>query len=94
MGLAPRLVTYPELATKLLPYVVGYKWGRETIHDLWIKGAPMPNDGCPGKVACRAFPECQHIRRVLLPNYFAEWWTDVSKRIGKDISAETILRNI
>lgn len=88
------MVTYPELAAKLLPFVQGYKWGRDTIHDLWMKGAPMPQDHCPGYQPCKHFPECSHIRRVLLPNYFAEWWTDVSSRLGAEMSPADVIRAI
>jgi hypothetical protein len=92
--LPPRLVTFPQLVAKLYPYVQGYKWGIETIHDLWIKGAPMPEDRCPNNRPCNKFPECDHIRRVILPNYFAEWWTDVGGRLGSEMSPQDVLRQI
>lgn len=89
-----RLVKYAELYRALYPYVADYKWGRDSIYDLWLKGAPVPQDKCPGGKACSAYPKCKHIRRVLLPNHLEDWWADVSNRISLDISASEAIRSV
>jgi len=85
-----RQVTFPELYRILSPYVVGYKWGRDTIRDLWLKGAPVPQDVCPGGVPCKAYPYCNHIRRFIYPNHLQEWWDDVSDRVSLDIAVSAV----
>ena len=69
----PRIVTYKELRRKLLPLCHGFKWGEDTIRDLWLMGAPVPNPG--GKEEAR----------ILLPSQFKKWFDDVAYRVGKAI---------
>jgi hypothetical protein len=90
----PRMVTYQELYNKLFPYVQGYKWGQDTIRDLWLKGAPVPQDSCPGGKPCDKFPDCEHIRRILYPNQFEMWWNDVREKQSLDIAASEALRSV
>lgn len=90
----PRMVSYPELECKLLPYVTGFKWGRDAIRDLWLKGAPAPQDKCPGNKPCKAYPRCNHIRRIILPNYFAAWWAEVGERQEQELAASIIYKSL
>lgn len=89
-----RLVTYPDLRRKLLPYVGGWKWAEDAIRDLWLLGAPIPNDRCPEaeetNKPCKAYPFCNHIRRVLLPGAFADWWEEVASKEALDIAVEHV----
>jgi hypothetical protein len=62
-----RFVTYKELIEKLLPYISGYSWAIDALHDLWTMGAPNPQN-----------PQ----ERLLLPTQFKKWWDDVCRRMG------------
>ena len=66
----PRIVSLRELRSKLVPMCHGDKWAESAIDDLWKKGAPV--DGGPGREE----------KRLLLPNQFAAWFDDFSKRLG------------
>lgn len=53
-NLPPLIVTYDQLVKILQPITMGYKWGEQTIRDLWLIGAPIPPDKrivFPGKLA-------------------------------------------
>lgn len=69
--LPPLTLTYEQLHAILYPLVMDYKWGRDTIHDLWKIGAPLP-DGS-GK-------------RIIFPRKLGEWLTDVLTRQGRPLS--------
>jgi len=77
--LPPLQVTYPELAAILQPITVGYKWGEGTIRDLWLLGAPLPQDTA---------------RRIVFPNQLAKWLEDVLTRQGRplDDAAKTYMQ--
>lgn len=98
MGLSPkrpRLVTFPRLVVVLLtnyPSLKSWPWAVNAIRDLWLLGAPIPQDRCPGNKPCEAYPVCNHIRRVLLPNVFEKWWDEVRTRQSLEIAAETVLQ--
>ena len=90
----PKLVTYPELLRKLEPYTRGWPWATDSIRDLWLLGAPMPMDKCPGDTPCKAYPNCNHIRRVLIPEHFAKWWEEVGQRQAELIGAKEVVGKI
>ena len=77
--LPPLQVTYTQLATILQPITVGYKWGEDTIRDLWLLGAPTPQDTA---------------RRIVFPNQLAKWLEDVLTRQGRplDDAAKTYMQ--
>ena len=87
----PRLVSYPELVAKLMPKLLGWKWAQDALRDLWLLGAPVPQDRCPGNKPCKAYPRCNHIRRVLYPQQFEKWWDEVCQRQSLGIAARTML---
>lgn len=68
--LPPLQVTYPELRTRLAPITAGYAWGENTIRDLWLLGAPLPQD-----------PN----RRIVFPGQLAKWLEDVLARQGRPL---------
>lgn len=76
--LPPLQVTYSELCDILLPLTTGYAWGVNTIHDLWILGAPLPHDTR---------------RRIVFPGMLAKWLEDVLNRQGRplDDAAKTYM---
>ncbi len=90
----PRMVTYPELYAKLEVYTRGWPWAEDAIRDLWLLGAPMPMDKCPGNTPCKAYPSCNHLRRVLIPEMFAKWWKEVGDRQAEAIGAKEIVGKI
>jgi hypothetical protein len=90
----PKLVTYPELRRKLEVYTRGWPWAEDAIRDLWLMGAPMPMDKCPGNTPCKAYPSCDHIRRVLIPEAFAKWWAEVGERQAELIGAKEVASKI
>lgn len=90
----PKLVTFPELRQKLLPYTHGWRWAEDSIRDLFLLGVPVPQDECPGGKPCKAYPRCNHIRRVLIPGMFAKWWKDVGDRQAEEIGAHLIVDDI
>lgn len=75
----PQVVTLAQLQRTLLPLVAGYKWGQDTIHDLWNTSTPVP----------QASPH-EPQKRLILPVRFLEWWGDVQQRMGIPIPGETI----
>ena len=93
-SLQPRMVSYEELYNTLFPYVQGYKWGRDTIYDLWKMGAPVPMDRCPGGKPCKQYPNCEHVRHFLYPSHFEKWWTDVREKISLEISVGEVMSGI
>lgn len=72
----PRIVSLKDLQDKLLPYCVGYAWAEGAIVDLWKKGAPVPQSD----------PQAPE-RRILIPEYFSQWWQDVQQRMGYEATA-------
>lgn len=78
-NLQPKIVTFDQLRATLLPIVTGYKWAEDTLRDLWLLGAPIPNplDGQPEK-------------RILLPTQFRTWFDDVQKKMGIDTPGDFI----
>lgn len=77
--LPPLQVTYTQLAAILQPITTGYKWGEDTIRDLWLMGAPLPQDTA---------------RRIVFPNQLAKWLEDVLTRQGRplDDAAKTYMQ--
>lgn len=75
----PQTVTLAQLQRTLLPLVVGYKWGEDTITDLWNESTPIPQN---------SLHEPQ--KRLILPSRFLGWWADVQQRMGIAIPGETI----
>jgi len=77
--LPPLQVSLAELRTILEPLTVGYAWGENTIHDLWILGAPLPHDTT---------------RRIVFPGQLAKWLEDVLTRQGRplDDAAKTYMQ--
>lgn len=73
--LGPRIVSFAELQAVLMPLALGYAWGEAAIRDLWLLGAPIPND---------------MTKRILLPNQFMEWFEDVQARQGLNISLREV----
>lgn len=68
--LPPLQVTHEELRKILLPITAGYSWGEGTIYDLWILGAPVPQDTA---------------RRIVFPGQLAKWLEDVLTRQGRPL---------
>lgn len=77
--LPPLQVTYTELEQILAPLTLGYAWGENTIRDLWLLGAPVPQ---------------QPARRIVFPNQLAKWLEDVLTRQGRplDDAAKTYMQ--
>jgi len=74
----PQIVTLAQLQRTLLPLVVGYKWGTDTIWDLWQSSTPIPQ------------PANEPEKRIVLPVRFLAWWADVQQRMGIATPGETI----
>ena len=72
----PRLVTFEELRTKLLPLCQNWPWAQDAIRDLWLKGAPVP------------VPAHTSEMRILLPGQFRAWWMEIQQRMSIDVSVE------
>lgn len=72
----PRIVTLADLKQKLLPICAGYKWAEKAITDLWLTGAPVPQQSLNE-------PE----KRILLPNQFEQWFNQVNQRMGYGLTA-------
>lgn len=89
-----RLVTYAELRARLIPYTRGWPWAEDAIRDLWLTGVPVPQDKCPEGKPCKAYPRCNHIRRVLIPEMFAKWWAEVGDRQAKAIGAVNVTETL
>jgi len=89
-----KLVTYPQLYATLAPIVGHYPWGLSTIRDLWLQGAPVPQDRCPGNKPCKAYPRCDHIRRAIGLEQFQKWFAEVHQRAKSEASAQDVFRNI
>lgn len=75
-GLPPLVVTYKELVAILQPLTMGYRWGEETIHDLWNLGAVMPSSN----------PQAPN-KRIVFPGKLAEWLADVLDKKGQPLDA-------
>lgn len=90
----PRFISYPELAVKMHPYIQSYPWAQQTLKDMWLTGAPVPQDYCPGKVPCENHPFCTHQRRIIHPNQFRKWWEDVRERASVEISVNAALNKM
>ena len=88
-GVPPRLISWPELQVVMTPYMHGWSWANDALWDLWTMGAPVPQDKCPGDAPCRQYPKCNHIRRILLPNYFAKWYEEVRQRMSLEWDHKT-----
>lgn len=77
VNLPPIVATLPELKRVLLPITLGYKWGENTITDLWKLGAPMPpSDGRPANGD----------ERLIVPSQLIKWLEDVLNRQGRPLS--------
>ena len=76
--LPPLQVTYDELDKILGPLTLGYAWGEGTIRDLWLMGAPVPQEPT---------------RRIVFPPQLAKWLEDVLNRQGRplDEAAKTYM---
>lgn len=79
--LKPQVVTLAQLRHTLLPLVVGYQWGEDTITDLWNASTPIPQ---------ASLHEPQ--KRFILPVRFLEWWADVQQRMGIATPGEIIYK--
>lgn len=75
-SLPPVCLTYQQLQAVLGPIVLGYKWGEDTIMDLWRLGAPVPPQ--PGRP--------QTGERLILPSQLMAWLEDVLTRQGRPLS--------
>lgn len=80
--LRPVCLSLADLETILAPLVIGYKWGQETIHDLWKLGAPMPP--MPGQASGADV-------RLIVPSQLMAWLEDVLKRQGRPLSESAAL---
>lgn len=69
-NLPPLIVSYAELKARLQPITAGYAWGEGTIRDLWLLGAPMPQNTA---------------RRIVFPAQLARWLEDVLQRQGRPL---------
>jgi len=78
----PIIVTFEQLRRKLWPYIWGYSWARETLHDLWKVCIPTPTSivGSPSE------------ERILHPSKFAAWWSDVCQRQGLALPADKVFK--
>lgn len=76
--LPPLQVTYNELVAILQPITLGYAWGEGTMRDLWLLGAPTPQDTS---------------KRIVFPGQLAKWLEDVLTRQGRplDDAAKTYM---
>lgn len=77
-ALPPLQVTLIELKQILEPITLGYAWGEGTITDLWLLGAPTPQEPA---------------RRIVFPGQLAKWLEDVLNRQGRplDEAAKTYM---
>lgn len=75
-GLPPLVVTFPQLVAILQPLTMGYRWGEDTIRDLWNLGAVMPDTN----------PHAP-IRRIVFPGKLADWLADVLEKKGQPLDA-------
>ena len=66
----PLQVTYPQIVAILSPITTGYAWGEGTIRDLWLLGAPTPQDTT---------------RRIVFPGQLAKWLEDVLTKQGRPL---------
>ena len=73
----PLMLTFAEALTVLLPVTAGYKWGEDTIRDLWKMGAPTPNSPL----------NTPQERRIIFPGQLAKWLVDVLERQGLPLDA-------
>lgn len=81
--LGPRIFTYNELRARLWPYIGAWPWAQKELHDLWMMGAPIPNQGVPA----HEFEE----QRILLPSQFRRWWEEVARRHQLEMTARQAL---
>lgn len=89
--LTPRIVSLKELREKLQPAIQGWEWADDALTDLWQQGAPVPQASiCPTVPPCPA-RACPHIKRILLPTQFSQWWAEVCQRTGSELSAQQAL---
>ena len=85
---APRVVSMRDLVQVLGPKLLPYLGVRELIlelHDLWMMGAPEPQNfgGVP-----------EEPRRVLIHTQFNKWWHEVCARHGIPIPPIEALRGL
>lgn len=104
----PRIVTIRQLMKALAPYIINYPWAHDALIDLWKMGAPSPDPvhtPCPHGAClihglkmtptrCEPIYGCARVRRLLLPSQFHDWWMDVQKRLGLNISTDGALQII
>jgi hypothetical protein len=81
-NLRPVCMTFEGLRAVLWPFVAGYRWGEETIYDLWKLGAPMPP--MPGRAVAGDV-------RLIVPSQLMVWLEDVLKRQGRPLSESAAL---
>lgn len=77
----PLILTYQQLHAVLYPLTMGYKWGENTIHDLWKIGAPTPDSTIHNE------------KRIVFPSQLMKWLTDVLEKRGEplDTGARTLV---
>lgn len=75
--LPPVIMTLPQLKEVLFPITAGYKWGEQTIEDLWRLGAPMPP---------KAGQRMADDERLIVPSQLIKWLEDVLTRQGRPLS--------
>lgn len=68
--LPPLILTYKQLETAVWPIIYADKWAKDTIGDLWRKGAPIPEK--PGA-------------RIVFPKMLMEWLKDILQRQGRPL---------
>lgn len=78
-GLEPIICTEVECFRILLPITFGYKWGGDTISDLWRRCAPIPGPGVE--------------RRIISPAHLGEWLADVLERQGRPLTDQAAIYN-
>jgi len=94
--IAPRIVSLKELRDKLLPKVGGWSWAEDALVDLWKLGSPDPQHSMCPQVAEKSGPpcpmrECPHVKRLLMPRQFQQWWSEVQQRQGWEMTAAQAL---
>ena len=83
-GLPPLMLTFRELEAVVAPVVMGDKWAKDTIGDLWRKLAPTP----------QSIPNTPGEKRIVAPSHLMAWLGDVLNRQGKplDEAAQAYVR--
>lgn len=69
----------------------------DTLHDVWLKGAPAPNSILrnPKDYDPRYLQEGNYEARIVFPSLLARWITDVAQQRGfDDVNYREVLRKI